>query len=268
MTSYNELLMRAKSALHARFDGQIDDKGYVSSIEKNLLPGVKLQQFEDDLSEGDGNELESKFLAVHSSSALAVNTFALFKDQPDDLLLLGRRGWQGLQFERKLPTGLGGTPPNLDVWAETHDEVLAIESKFLEYLQLKQAKFSPKYTRENLPLVEDCWWNAKESAEEAGRQHLDAAQLVKHYFGIVNQAQQVPEKKATLCYLFWEPENAEDLALFQRHRDETATFAEQVAPSRVEFKWMSYKDLWSEWSSCPELAEHITNLRARYTVSI
>lgn len=67
----------------------LDEKGYVSEVGQNLIEGVHLVDFEADLRQGDGNELEEKFRAAHSSSALAVNTFAPFKSDPVALRLPG-----------------------------------------------------------------------------------------------------------------------------------------------------------------------------------
>ena len=68
-------IQKAKAALWAKFTGAKDDKGYAHSSHDNLVPGVRLEQFKDDLLQGSGNELKTKFCAVHSSSALAVNCF-------------------------------------------------------------------------------------------------------------------------------------------------------------------------------------------------
>src|SRR5450759_1463439 len=70
----------------------LDEKGYVSEASRNLIDGVHLNDFEADLRQGDGNELEGKFRAAHSSSALAVNTFAPFRTRPDKLRGIGTIG--------------------------------------------------------------------------------------------------------------------------------------------------------------------------------
>ena len=70
----------------------LDEKGYVSEASQNLIEGVHIGDFEADLRQGDGNELEGKFRAAHSSSALAVNTFAPFRTRPDKLRGIGTIG--------------------------------------------------------------------------------------------------------------------------------------------------------------------------------
>ena len=99
----NAYRSQAKIALWNRFKSisphPFDSKGYLKNIAHNLLPNVKLYQFEDDLIQGSGNEFDWKFLAVHSSSALVVNTFAPFKDTPSDLKLLDVKGFKSITFE-------------------------------------------------------------------------------------------------------------------------------------------------------------------------
>jgi acyl-CoA synthetase (AMP-forming)/AMP-acid ligase II len=86
----------------------LDEKGYLSEAGQNLIEGVSLFDFEADLRQGDGNEMEGKFRAAHSSSALAVNTFAYFKSDPAALRLPRGGGFASLSFEPKCPWGLVG----------------------------------------------------------------------------------------------------------------------------------------------------------------
>ena len=120
---------------------------YVREPADNLIPGITLADFEQELRGGDGNELDditfksgqkrpAKFCASYSSSAMAVNTFAPFKAHPDALTLAGITGFtQPPQFEGKCPNGLceaNGEPsrsPNLDVLAFAGYTVVAVESE-------------------------------------------------------------------------------------------------------------------------------------------
>jgi hypothetical protein len=54
----------------------IDDDGYVAQPEENLISGLSLNDFAEDLKGAAGQELMGKFRAVHSSAALAINCFA------------------------------------------------------------------------------------------------------------------------------------------------------------------------------------------------
>ena len=250
----------------------LDDKGYAADFRDILLPMVSPEDFEADLSAGNGNELQTKFRAVHSSSALAVNAFAPFRRRIGELALLGHRGFSSLAFEQKCPTGLRrGTPPNLDVLVSGESEVVGIESKLTEYLTSHRARFSPAYAeqiqdrrreqsyfREMLRLIE----------EPVSYVWLDAAQLIKHAFGL---ARTIGERPATLLYLFWEPANPSASPVFAEHRREIAAFAERVAGATPVFRAMSYPELWSSWKDAGQqdwLARHIEDLRARYEVTL
>ena len=65
----------AKQALWKKSGLAPDHKGYVTDIERNLLPGVTREMIEEEYKGGSGHELNGKFRAVHSSAALAANTF-------------------------------------------------------------------------------------------------------------------------------------------------------------------------------------------------
>jgi hypothetical protein len=243
----------------------IDAKGYVKRVKDNLSPGVTLEMFQDDLEGGSGNELEGKFKAVHSSSALAVNSFAPFKKNPNKLVLACKTGFTKIQFEKQCPTGLGGTPPNLDLVAESEKDVIGVESKFLEYLTPKKPKFSNSYKKENLPLAEDCWLELIEELKNSAPQYLDAAQLIKHYLGL---RKQYPKKSITLLYLFWEPKNWQDFEVFKQHRKEIDSFAESLKDSEVTFVSKSYLDLWNVWYKHGLFIKHVDDLQKRYGIGV
>ena len=264
----NRMYEHAKKVLRENARLPADENGYVQWPQENLVPGIELNQFEQDLRRGAGHELRMKFCAVHSSSALAVNTFALFKDRPGDLVLFGESGFGPPSFEKELGTGLHGTPPTLDVFLQKGTEVVAIESKFLEYFTPTQAEFADSYTRNALPWAEDCWWRVLEDAPKAGKRNLDAAQLVKHYLGLSRLLHDGKATSATLLYLFWEPINASALAVRRQHRTEIEELARCVSESDVSFKWVSYSELWQEWIAIPALAGHAGNLKRRYEVHL
>ena len=265
----NPIRKLAQEALWKRFKEvtgkDIDAKGYVESVEDNLLPGVSLDMFQDDLEGGSGNELEGKFKAVHSSSALAVNCFAPFKKDPSKLFLAGKTGFTKIQFEKQCPTGLGGTPPNLDLVAESDTDVVGVESKFLEYLTPKRSHFATSYRKDNLPQAEDCWLDLIEELKKSDPQNLDAAQLVKHYLGL---RKQYPNKNITLLYLFWEPKNWQDFEVFKQHRKEINAFAEKVKDSAVSFISQSYPVLFEAWRGKGLLVKHVEELQKRYQMTI
>ena len=249
----------------------VDLAGYVPEFRDNLLPGVDPVDFEADLRQGRGNELEGKFLAAHSSSALAVNCFAPFRQRTEQLRLGALSGFNSLRFEAKCPTGLGGTPPHLDVLVDGAERVVGIESKCTEPLSSHTAEFSPAYrNRLDFALREGGWFAEMLRLHEtpAAYRWLDAAQLIKHAFGL---ARTYSGRPSELLYLFWEPANAGKFSVFQEHRREIAEFADRVQGSSPTFSAMSYNELWSEWADAELpawLAEHLARLRARYAVAI
>ncbi len=259
---------RAKAALSQNFTGTPDHRGYVDWPQENLVSGVRLDQFESDLRQGDGSELRMKFCAVHSSAALAVNCFAPFKDRPKDLSLLGQHGALGIQFEKQMPIIPGRRPSNLDVWIDRGPRAVAIESKLLEYFEPKKPEFAEAYkTMETV--AEQCWWSVCKNTWDGNAQYLDIAQLVKHYFGLRRfQVASKPHPRLALLYLFWEPTNWQEIAECRQHRIELDCLMKQVAASSISFHWMTYPQLWLEWMAIPELAEHAGNLKARYEICI
>lgn len=250
----------------------LDAKGYAADFRDTLLTLVVPEDFEAELSAGDGNELQTKFRAVHSSSALAVNCFAPFRHRMDDLILPIEGPFEPLRFEQKCPTGLrGGRAPNLDVLLMGPGRVVGIESKLTEHLATHRASFSPAYSQQ-----------IRDERREQGYFHemlrlmdapdsyarLDAAQLIKHAFGLARAA---ADRPATLLYLFWEPANPGDHQIFAEHRQEVADFGARVAGATPAFSAMSYRELWDNWHDARPaswLAAHLDELRSRYEVTV
>jgi len=262
-------LRRGFAAL--RPDLEVSPAGYVARLEDNLVPGVEPRHFVEDLKRGDGNELGSKFRAVHSSAALVVNSFARFKDEPAHLTLAGLTGFETLAFERACPTGLRGRRPNLDLLAEGPAGVVAVESKLTEPLQPTAPCFSPRYAGQ----IWDerragVWFGAMETvlAQPDSFSALDVAQLVKHALGL---ARCFKEQRTTLLYLYWEPLGAERETVILAHRREIERFARLVTGGFPTFRAQSYRELWAEWQQAARpawLEDHVGNLRARYGVSL
>jgi hypothetical protein len=86
--------------------GIVSKNGYVTEIEDNLIPTIAKEDFFTNLEKGNGNELNSKFKALYSSSALCVNFFGFFKRHLDKFVLLGESNFNVGRFEEKLSTGM------------------------------------------------------------------------------------------------------------------------------------------------------------------
>jgi hypothetical protein len=128
--------------------------------------------------------------------------------------------------------------------------------------------FSPAYDRLAPPRCDENWWRLYQEVKLGAPQHLDRAQLVKHYFGIHAFQRGHPDVSAALVYLFWEPLNWQEVGACVRHRAEIDAFVSGVSDSPVLFRWMSYNDLWGSWLAEPPLADHARRLQRRYQVNL
>jgi len=281
MTTYQQAI----DALNARYAdlsprAKLTSGGRVPHFMDNVLPGVRQEDFETELKQGDGHELEDHFLAVHSSSALCVNAFAPFKTCPQLLALAGETGIPPFIFERKCPVGLNGRsnhhPPNLDLLAEDPSRIIAVESKCTEYLKPPKADFAAAYKQDIRDARrEGPWFREMLECMEGPRtfRHLNVAQLIKHAFGIANidRLEGFGPRAAKLVYLYWEPTNATDIDECLAHRSEVDKFSRRIAGGFPGFVAMTYRELWDRWDKLTEpdwLRAHVSNLRARYEVSI
>jgi hypothetical protein len=247
-----------------------------ASVQANLLDGVPFDDFRKSFDDGKGKELHGddrcppKMAAIYSSSALVVNNFGPWYGDPDQLLIKEHEGFKQIAFEAQLPTGLGGTPPHLDVCLDSDNEILAIESKCLEYLTTKPADFRPAYDTIRDTRRQSSWFRHITVLRD-NRLHyryLDAAQLIKHYLGLSHSR---PGRSITLLYLFWEPRNWQEFKAFRQHREEIRAFSDVVAGDQIRFEAMSYNELWAEWEprTAPAwLADHLKRLIARYQVDL
>ena len=227
-----------------------------------------------------GHELVSgKFANPESSAALAANSFGMFVMRPD-LLSLPRGCMVGqsaqrvaLEAEMRFPWS-GGLHPWLDVGVQTTERLIGIESKRYEpFRDHKTAKFSTAYSR---PVWGQAMgpYEAMRDALSAGRHFafLDAAQLVKHAFGLRTEGQRTG-KRALLCYFYAEPRAFPDgrvipVSAFQAHRDAVTSFATEVSSTvaDVAFCTLSYADLLQHWAGQPSLTDHAAALAARFDV--
>jgi hypothetical protein len=242
-------------------------EGYVKDGRLNLVPGVTPEMIKADYCRGSGHEWLKKFKAIHSSAALVANTFGRWKTDPRRLKVLGLSGFTQPELEAPCPTGLRGTPPNLDVLLQSSDAVIGIESKLLEPLKPTKPHFSPSYSRDRLPQCEDCWWNLLAQVRDGPPAHLDIAQLVKHYLGLRKQF--AAGQKVYLLYLYWKPLNSAAINEYSELAKEIDCFRSAISEdSAVQFISMDYLQLWNSWSGDAELSQHAHLLKQRYGVNI
>ena len=231
-----------------------DSRGYVPEVEANLyLPLSNRARLA--FERGAGSELSGHMRALHSSSALAANFFDYWTDREKTPILsaLGVDPDEGsaLDFEAQFRTGLGSTPPHLDVAiTQSSSFVVAIEGKFTEHLKRStrgKSKFTASYfpksgglwTGKGLPacqeLAESLW------AEElrGGRrrfEYLDPLQLLKHVLGLATQR----SSGFSLCYLYYDWPGKRPEA----HRKEIDLFNELVGGD-IRFIAISYQQVFA-----------------------
>lgn len=245
----------------------------IDELASHLLPGVPVERVAAALGSAAGQELASgKFGSRQSSSALAVNGFGYFLEDPTGLPAfpgLSDLDWPALSVEierqMRFPWS-GGRHPWLDAAVETETHLIGVESKRFEpFRDSKQAKLSPKYSSHKWDEAMEPWCAMRDRllAEPSAFRHLDAAQLVKHGYGLVTEARR-RGKQPVLLYLYAEPTEGRVIPAeaFSDHRSEIASFAQGVAGSTVRFAACS----WREWLATfpSELSSHADRIIARF----
>jgi hypothetical protein len=217
-----------------------------------FLPGVPEDYVHDRLAKAGGDEIRSgKFASPESSAALAANAFGWFVTRPEQLPPLPGMAYIGppqkveIEYCARFPWA-GGRHPWLDAAITTATHLVGIESKRFEpFRDVKNPNFSSAYDR-------PVWGNRMErygATRDALRSgmlrylHLDAAQLVKHAYGLVTEAWRLGLKPC-LYYIYAEPSARGSVAITSedhaRHRSEIADFKSRVLGDEVEFGAASY----------------------------
>lgn len=225
-----------------------------------FLPGVPDTYVLDRLKKAGGKEVESgKFLSPESSSALAVNCFGWFKERPEQLPPLKGLEAAGIpemvdvEFCARFPWR-GGRHPWLDAVVRTPTTIIGVESKRFEpFRDTKSVSLSAAYDRQvwgdNMKGYE-CMRDRLRSGQERFV-HLDAAQLVKHAFGLWTEGHHRLNRAPVLFYLFAEPAARNGRAItpdeFAQHRAEIARFGKVVAGDQVKFYSASYREWLGTW---------------------
>jgi hypothetical protein len=240
-----------------------------------FLPGVAEAYVRSRLEQAGGNEIDSgKFAHPESSAALAANAFGWFVDRPDLLPTLpgaeeaGQAERIEIEYCARFPWA-GGRHPWLDAAVISGTHLIGIESKRFEpFRDAKSVSLSDAYDR---PVWGDRMerYGAVRDALRSGAlwyRHLDAAQLVKHAYGLVTEGRRIG-RKPMLFYLFAEPMVRGERQITsddrKRHRDEVGDFGARIVGDEVPFRSASYR----EWlGGAGDLAaDHAARLIARFS---
>ena len=226
---------------------------------KVFLEGVSQELCLAALTKSPGNELASgKLLSPESSAALAVNTFGWFLNRPHELPVfpgLLDLDWPAvtvaLERQMRFPWS-AGRHPWLDAAVETKKTLIGIESKRFEpFRDAKSSNFSPAYDRDVWGTGMEPFTRMRDSLRATQLfSYLDAAQLVKHAFGLVTEARRIG-KRPVLLYLFAEPGERMGRPLpdniLSEHRAEIARFSQHVSGAEVRFAASSYRQWLDTW---------------------
>jgi hypothetical protein len=240
-----------------------------------FLPGVPVAEVTRRLMAAGGNEIESGKLAhPESSAALAVNAFGWFIERPSLFPPLPGANMDDpverveIEYSARFPWA-GGRHPWLDAAIFTSTRLIGVESKRYEpFRDAKSVSFSSAYDQ-------PVWGSNMGRYSQVSRalrsgelkfDYLDAAQLVKHAYGLVTDGNRLAQRP-TLFYIFAEPIGSRYLITSDdhaRHRTEISEFAAAIAGDTVDFGWSSYADWLDTWSLPPELSSHAQSLRQAF----
>lgn len=252
-------VLTAQRVWAARHGLSVDPHGYLPDVRSNLRQAFS-ETTHTAFKSGSGSELRdqpaserrparaAKMRALHSSSALAANVFDFWvgRDISRVLAAIHVEGVAGtLSFEKKLPTGASGTPPNLDVVISLiGGGLLGIESKFTEWMSAKRdmtGSLAPYLDLKN----ETSYWSragfdaahrlvTEISKGKMAFAYLDVPQLLKHALGLKRAA----NGDWHLRYLYFDIQG--DLA--DEHARELERF-EKAVGEELHFRALRYQDI-------------------------
>ena len=251
-----------------------------------FLPGVPGADIERVFDSAPGNEIASgKFDSPESSAALAANAFGFFLHRPQALPPLPGcpdLSWPAcsLSLEKTVRfPWCGGRHPVLDCLVVTPSALIGIESKRFEpYRGGKAAEFSNAYWR-------PVWGDRMKGYERVRDQlrespslydFLDAAQLVKHAFGLRSEVHGPGGHRGlrpVLFYVYAEPwcwpktKRRVDTDALAGHREEIPRFAGLVQGDEVAFVPCTYRHLLDAWRQYrgEDVAAHAEAVEVRYS---
>jgi hypothetical protein len=255
-----------------------------AELRPDLLPGLPADRILACYRNAPGKEIESgKFASPESSAALAANAFGYFLGRANDLPPLpgcDDLGWPAedidLEVLLRFPWS-GGRHPCLDAVVETDTALIGIESKRFEPFRPKrEANLSDAYWR---PVWGDLM-HGYEAIRDRLRdgtlefERLDAAQLIKHAFGLRTVARANASrfgKQPVLFYVYAEPAAWPDGRSIpevdiRTHRAEIARFGAMVEGDEVRFLSAPYRILLATWHKAQDesIRDHASALIARF----
>lgn len=247
----------------------------------NVLPGftqAQVAQVHNQLALGAGGELKPTkngkrpAHAPYSSAALAVNAFGRWMGAEKELRVAGLSGFVGpLEIESRQQIDFGGGTANLDAMLRAAGAVVGVESKLTETLsEHAPVPWRPPYASAEMSALLDRGWSDVFDASLTGSwqpEHLGVEQLIKHALALTSR---FPDSRRHLVYVWWEPTNADQIPELIIHRQEVNDLRQRLGDASPCLHALTYAELFAEWAKLdvPWIAEHIAQLRARYSTAI
>lgn len=215
------------------------------------------------------DELRARLARPETVGALVAASFLPWIAHPDALPLAGILGFRELHFDARCPTGVRGTPPIMDFMASGSAGVVGVVACLFGYLGHRPQRLTSAYAALEVPAGLSPWAAyLRSGAEELARfRHVDAAAVAKLAVGL---GRIFAGRPARLLYLFLEPEGAEALPCFARHRAELRHLADATDAGALRFVPMSFHELWASWQveTVPKTVRGIAaELARRYAVA-
>jgi hypothetical protein len=231
------------------------------------------------LEDGAGGELtptktgKRTAHAPYSSAAFAANLFGRWLGAEPSLRVAALTDFdRPLKIEHKLKISHGGGTANLDCFLEGPAIVVGIESKLTETLATHPpVAWKASYKTDAMAALLTGGWRTvflDSLCRRWAPQHPHLEQLLKHALALNSHDHQ---REVHLVYCYWEPTNADDIDEMRRHRTETAELVARVGQTPPHLHAVTYQALLDEWRRLTTpawIAEHIDQLRDRYTLSI
>lgn len=284
MNAYNYIIEKQMEWAKNNNIDLVDDKGkkpYTKELTQNLFEPIKDETIEY-FKNADGNELNddeesnkpAKMKALHSSSAMVVNIFQYWLDDPQTIanILVPNLSQIGdeikLNFEQKFPINniKSNKYPNIDVVIENKNSssknkrYLAIECKFTEQYNKTNNNLSSQYyklSREDTPnlikLVKKLY-NRQDKII-----HLDAAQLIKHILGLLSKTS---KDNFILFYFYFDVCSEKG----KKHKNEIEKFSKVTYEDGIDFRSMSVQELIKKLCEelSPKHSKYLNYLKERY----
>ena len=260
----------------AKSKGLETTNAYLGSLADNLREELSRGALTD-FQRGSGRELRTRGIkpprmqALRSSAALSANVFDYWRSRdpyPLQYALHLRDRITRISFEENFPTGLNGNPPNVDVMIRLEDyQYVAIESRFTEWLTVRDRTVEPKYFADGQKLwlaaglpkcqaLADLLQEDSPFQESSPFQHLDVPKILKHALGLATKT-----GLFEVFYLYFDWQSPESGA----HAKELARFAEAIG-DEFRFRVMTYQEMFARLAHSvrPEDGAYMDYLTGRY----